>query len=60
MSNATPYNWAGLYRQEKPSWGFCMSKKDLKKIKNKNFLVEIKTKTLKSKMRVLLSVGTRM
>jgi len=53
LSNATPYNWAGLYRQEKPSWGLCMSKKDLKKIKNKNYLVEIKTKTSKSKMRVL-------
>ena len=32
-NSATPYNWSGLYRSKKPSWGFCMSLNDLKKFK---------------------------
>lgn len=52
-NSATPYNWSGLYRSKKPSWGFCMSLNDLKKLKNKNYKVDIKTEIKKSKMKVL-------
>lgn len=53
LKNATPYNWSGLYRFKKPSWGFCMSTKELKKIKKKRYKIHIETKIKKSKMRVL-------
>ena len=51
--DATPYNWSGLYRGKKPSWGFCMSQNELKKIKKKNYQIEIQTETKKSNMKVL-------
>lgn len=51
--NATPYNWSGLYRSQKPSWGFCMSTSQLLKLKKKNYKVEIQTEIKKSKMKVL-------
>lgn len=52
-NNATPYNWSGLYRNQKQSWGFCMSSSQLKKLKKKNYDVEIKTEIKKSRMKVL-------
>ena len=51
--NATPYNWTGLYRAQKPSWGFCMSENELKKIKKKRYKIEISSSIKKSKMKVL-------
>ncbi len=52
-NKAIPYNWSGLYRSKKPSWGFCMSLNDLKKLKNKNYKIDIRTEIKKSKMKVL-------
>ena len=53
LNKATPYNWSGLYRFKKNFWGFCMNKEEYKKIKNKNYFVEILSQTKKSNMRVL-------
>ena len=52
-NNATPYNWSGLYRNQRPIWGFCMPASQLVKLKKKNYKVEIKTEIKKSKMKVL-------
>ena len=50
-SGATPYNW--LFYRSKNHPGVCMSLNDLKKFKNKDYKVDIKTEIKKSKMKVL-------
>jgi aminopeptidase-like protein len=49
----TPYNWTNLYRKNFINWGFCMNHKEFKKLKEKNYFIDLITKTKKSKMKVL-------
>jgi aminopeptidase-like protein len=53
LSNATPYNWTGLYRLKSFDWGFSMSSTEFSKIKNKKYFVDIKTKSKRSTMKIL-------
>ena len=52
--NGIPYNWTGLYRPNQNSWGFCVKKNFLKKIKkSENYFVNIKVNEENTPMRVL-------
>ena len=51
--NFAPYNWTNLYRKNFIDWGFCMNKKELNRIKENFYFIDIETKTKKSKMKVL-------
>ena len=51
--NFTPYNWTNLYRKNFIDWGFCMSKREFNKLKDKFYFIDLVTKTKKSKMKVL-------
>lgn len=53
LPTATPYNWTGLYRHKKKSWGFCMSKNEFNKINKKKYFVDIQATQKKGKMKVL-------
>lgn len=49
-----PFNWTGLYRPNQNTWGFCVKKKFIKKIKkNEKYFVNLKIKKLSNPMRVL-------
>ncbi len=52
-NNFRPYNWTNLYRKNFIDWGFCMNKKELNRLKEKFYTIDIKTKTKKSEMKVL-------
>ena len=51
--NFAPYNWTNLYRKNFIDWGFCMNKKELSKIREKYYFIDLVTKVEKSKMKVL-------
>ncbi len=51
--NYTPFNWTNLYRKNFLDWGFCMNRKEFDKLNDKEYFIDIITKTRKSKMKVL-------
>lgn len=53
LKDAIPYNWTGLYRDNKSDWGFCMTKQNFNKLKKGTYKVNLITKSVKSKMKIL-------
>ena len=53
LKDAIPYNWTGLYKNNKSNWGFCMSKQNFLRLEKGQYKVNIVTKNIKSKMKVL-------
>jgi len=48
-----PYHWVGLYKTNEKKWGFCVKKNFIKKLKSKKYKVDIFTKKITNKMKVL-------
>ena len=53
LKDAIPYNWTGLYKDNSSHWGFCMSKQNFLRLKKGTYKVNLITKSVKSKMKVL-------
>ena len=53
LKDAIPYNWTGLYKDNSSHWVFCMSKQNFLKLKKGTYKVNLITKSVKSKMKIL-------